>query len=131
MANLSSLIGPGNVLTSTNTANVSNKTFTNIFETRLAMPANDIDLALANYFTKTITTTTTLTLSNVPASGVATSFILDLTNGGSASITWWANLRWAGGTSPTLTSSGRDVLGFYTHDAGANWTGLVLGKDVK
>lgn len=100
-------------------------------ETKVAMAANDIDLSTANYFTKTISGATTLTVSNVPASGTTASFILDLTNGGSATITWWSGVKWAGGTAPTLTASGRDVLGFFTHDAGTTWTGLVLGKDVK
>ena len=100
-------------------------------EARSAMGASDINLSLANYFTRTISGATTLTVSNVPAAGTAASFILDLTNGGSATITWWSGVKWAGGTAPTLTSSGRDVLGFFTHDGGTTWTGLVLGKDVK
>lgn len=100
-------------------------------EARVAMAANDIGLSSANYFTKTISGATSLTVSNVPAAGTAASFILDLTNGGSATITWWSGVKWAGGTAPTLTSAGRDVLGFFTHDGGTTWTGLVLGKDVK
>ena len=95
------------------------------------MAANDIDLSLANYFTKTISSITTLTVSNIPASGVAASFILDLTNGGSFAITWWSGVKWASGTAPTLTASGRDTLGFFTYDGGTTWTGLVLGKDIK
>lgn len=100
-------------------------------EKQVAIGASNIDLALGNYFTRTISGATALTVSNIPASGVAASFILDLTNGGSGAITWWANVKWAGGTAPTLTASGRDVLGFFTHNGGTTWTGLVLGKDVK
>lgn len=100
-------------------------------EIRVAVAASDIDLSLGNYFTKTISGTTTFTVSNTPTSGTAASFILDLTNGGSATVNWWSNVKWAGGTAPTLTTSGRDSLGFYTYDAGTTWTGLVLGKDIK
>jgi hypothetical protein len=100
-------------------------------ETRSVIGASDINLLLGNIFTRTISGATTLTVSNVPASGVVVSFILDLTNGGSAAITWWAGMKWAGGTVPTLTAAGRDVLGFFTHDGGTTWTGLLLGKDVK
>lgn len=100
-------------------------------ETRVAIAASNIDLATASFFTKTISGATTFTVSNTAASGLSTSFILDLTNGGSAAITWWAGVKWAGGTAPTLTSSGRDVLGFFTHNGGTTWTGLLLGKDVK
>lgn len=106
-------------------------TITGLREVRVAMAANDIDLATGNLFTKTISGATTLTVSNIPASGTLASFILDLTNGGSATITWWSGVKWAGGTAPTLTAAGRDVLGFYTHDGGTTWTGLLLGKDVK
>lgn len=100
-------------------------------ETKVAVSASAIDVATGNYFSKTISTATTFTVSNVPTTGTAVSFILDLTNGGSATITWWSGMKWAAGTAPTLTSAGRDVLGFFTHDGGTTWTGLVLGKDVK
>jgi hypothetical protein len=100
-------------------------------ETQVAIAASNIDLSLGNYYTRTISGTTTLTVSNVPTTGTATSFILDLTNGGSATVNWWSGVKWAGGTAPTLTAAGRDALGFYTYDAGTTWTGLVLGKDIK
>jgi hypothetical protein len=100
-------------------------------EVRIAIPASNIDLATGNYFSRTISGATTLTVSNVPTTGTAVSFILDLTNGGSAAITWWSGTKWAGGAAPTLTASGRDVLGFFTYDGGTTWTGLLLGRDVK
>lgn len=106
-------------------------TLTGLREVKVAMAADNIDVATGNLFTKTISGATTLTVSNVPASGTLASFILDLTNGGSAAITWWSGVKWAGGAAPTLTAAGRDVLGFYTHDGGTTWTGLLLGKDVK
>lgn len=106
-------------------------TLTGLREVMVTVAASNIDLATGNLFTKTISGATTLTVSNVPASGTLASFILDMTNGGSATITWWSGVKWAGGTAPTLTAAGRDVLGFYTHDGGTAWTGLLLGKDVK
>lgn len=110
---------------------LTNKTITGLLETKAAIAASNIDLSTANLFSKTIGGATTFTVSNVPAAGTAASFLLDLTNGGSAVITWWSGVKWANGTAPTLTAAGRDVLGFFTHDGGATWTGLVLGKDVK
>lgn len=105
---------------------------TTVLEVRVALGAsNNIDIATGNYFTKTISSTTTFTVSNVPASGTATSFILDITNGGSATVSWWSNMKWQSGIAPTLTASGRDVLGFFTHDSGTTWTGLILAKDLK
>lgn len=109
-----------------------NKTIKGTKELRSDLSSGSaIDLSLGNYFLKTITTTTTFTVSNVPASGTGISFVLDLTNGGSQTINWWSNLKWVNGSAPTLTSSGRDVLCFFTHDAGTTWTGLVAGKDVR
>lgn len=102
-----------------------------LFGAKGAMGANNIDLTLGSVFAKTISGATTLTVSNVPATGTVASFMLDLTNGGSAVITWWAGIKWPGGWVPTLTASGRDVLGFVTHDGGTTWTGLLLGRDVR
>lgn len=100
-------------------------------ETRVALGGGSaINLSSGVLFTKTISGTTTFTLSNVPASGIAGTFILELTNGGAFTVNWWANVKWAGGAAPTLTTSGLDILGFYTHDGGSNWRGLVLAKAV-
>lgn len=100
-------------------------------ETRVAMAANDINLSTANYFTKTVSGATTFTVSNVPATGTVAEFILKLTNGGSAVITWFSGVKWAAGTAPTLTTAGLDNLAFYTEDGGTTWQGFVLSKDSK
>ena len=97
-------------------------------ETKVAMAANNIDLSTGNVFSKTISGATTLTVSNVPASGTSVTFTLNLTNGGSATITWWSGVKWAAGTAPTLTTSGRDRLVFTTEDGGTTWDGFVAGK---
>lgn len=122
-------VGGANRVSIGTSGGVSN--LTSVYEYKIAMAANDIDLLTGNFFSKTISGATTLTVSNTPASPAAVSFILDLTNGGSAAITWWSGVKWANGTAPTLTAAGRDVLGFFTHDGGTTWSGLVLGKDVK
>ena len=128
--NWAQVAGTGNVTTD-GIQTLTNKTMTGVKETKVAVAASDINLSTGNYFSKTISTTTTFTVSNVPTTGTVASFILDLTNGGSATVNWWSNVKWAGGTAPTLTASGRDILGFFTHNAGTIWNGLVLGKDVK
>ena len=60
------------------------------------MSDDNIDLATGNYFTKTISGDTTFTVTNVPSAGVVVSFILELTNAGSAVITWFSGVKWAG-----------------------------------
>ena len=60
------------------------------------------------------------------------SFIFELKNGGSAAaINWPLSVKWAGGTKPTLTISGVDILGFYSYDGGITWRGVLLSKDSK
>ena len=118
------------------TATLTNKTLTTPVltgarEVRVAMSANAIDLSAGNVFTKTISGATTFTVSNTPTTGTAASFILELTNAGSAAITWFSGVKWAGGTAPTLTAAGVDVLGFYSHDGGTTWRGMMLAKDSK
>lgn len=108
-----------------------NPTITGLKEVSIAMGANDIDLSLGNHFTKTISGATIFTVSNVATSGTVNSFILELTNAGSATITWFGGVKWASGTAPTLTTSGVDILGFYTKDGGTTYRGLVLAKDSK
>lgn len=131
-----SAVGVGDV-TLTGTQTLTNKTLTSpvlntatatgLKETKVAMAASDIDLSAGNYFTKTISGATTLTLSNVASSGSVSAFVLDLTNGGSATVTWFSGVKWNAATAPTLTASGRDVLAFFTHDGGTTWNGFVLG----
>ena len=133
-ANLAALItdetGTGANVFATNPV-LTTPTITGTKEVRVALAASNIDLATGSYFTVTITGATSLTVSNVAAAGSTSSFVLDLTNGGAGAITWWGGVKWAGGTAPTLTTTGRDSLGFFTHDGGTTWTGLVLGKDIK
>ena len=93
-------------------------------ETKTAISASNINLATGNVFTKTITGNTTFTLSNVAATGTVNSFILDLTNGGAYTVTWFSGVKWPNGTAPALSTSGRDILGFMSHDGGTTWNGF-------
>ena len=103
---------------------------TAIRETRIILTTNNLDLSTANVFVKTIVGATTFTLSNMAAAGSVNSFILELTNAGT-NVTFWAGVKWAGGTKPTLTPAGTDILGFYSHDGGITWRGILLSKDSK
>lgn len=88
----------------------------------------DIDLTLGNVVTATVdTSANTFTFSNPSASGTACSFTLILTNGGSQTVNWPASVDWAGGTAPTLTAAGVDVLTFVTVDGGTIWYGFAAG----
>ncbi len=91
----------------------------------------DIDLTLGNVVTGTVdTSATTFTFSNPSASGVACSFTLVLTNGGSQTVNWPAAVDWAGGIAPALTTAGIDILTFLTLDGGTIWYGFAAGIDM-
>jgi len=91
----------------------------------------DIDLESGNVVTGTVdTSTTTFTFSNPPTTGTAGSFTLILTNGGSQTVNWPGAVDWAGGTAPTLTTSGVDVITFTTIDAGTTYYGFAAGLDM-
>ena len=102
----------------------------NVAQNVVAVSASAIDCSAGNYFTKTASGALTWTFTNVPASRAFT-VILELTNGGTGTQTWPAAVKWPGGTAPTLTASGVDVLGFITDDGGTTWRGVQLMKDSK
>lgn len=89
------------------------------------------DLSTANFFSATLDQASTFTFSNPAGTGDFCGFVLALTNGGAFTITWPASVNWPGGTPPTLTASGLDILVFVTYNAGTDWSGLVAGLDVK
>ena len=95
-----------------------------------AVAASAIDCSAGNFFTKTAAGALTWTATNIPASR-AFSFLLELTNGGTGTQTWFSGIKWPGGTAPTLTTAGVDVLGFITDDGGTTWRGVMLMKDSK
>ena len=94
--------------------------------------ASTLDLNEGNLFTKTVTSDTTFTLTNISAiPNVVQSFILEITNGGNFIVSWWNNIKWDSGKIPELTVDGVDILGFYTSDNGNTWRGVLLSKDSK
>lgn len=84
-----------------------------------------IDWSAGSYVTATIGGALTFTFSNPAPTGKACVAYLQLTNGGSAVITWPVSVTWSGGTAPTLRASGVDLLRFYTQDGGTTWFGTA------
>ena len=92
----------------------------------------DIDLTLGNSVSATVdTSANTFTFSNPTASDEQCGFVLYLTNGGSQTVNWPASVDFAGGTAPTLTAAGVDILCFTSIDAGTRWYGFAAGLDMK
>lgn len=92
------------------------------------------DLNTSNIFTVSLTESiSSITISNVPASGIVTNFTLILTYTATpVSITWPLTFDWPGGTPPTLTNSNgkRDIFCFVSEDGGANWYAFNGGQNI-
>jgi hypothetical protein len=90
----------------------------------VAVAALEIDCALGNYFTKTISANSTFTFSNAPSTR-AYAFTLELTHT-SGVVTWPASVAWPNGLTPTLDNGKTSLFVFITDDAGTRWRGGAL-----
>ena len=101
--------------------------------------AFDIDLEAGNVQSLTITSGTfNIGLTNALASnsnsltligtnlGAGTPSFVSGAHGGGGNV-----VKWPGGTAPTVTASGVDILTFTTFDGGTNWYGFAAGIDAK
>lgn len=125
----------GNFAGSANfTFNGNNVSTTNVFEkVENLAAATVINLANAAYFTKTLSGPTTFTVIGAPATPQVGSFVLHVSNAAAgATFNFGTDVKWAGGTVPTLSSNAvtTDILGFYSIDSGTTWYGFYMGKDV-
>jgi hypothetical protein len=85
-------------------------------------PSIDVDAGGA--FSLTTSGNTTFTFVAF-TSGVSCGFILELTAGGTHTITWPASVEWAGGTAPAAPASGEtNIYVFWSRDGGTTWYGV-------
>ena len=90
-----------------------------------------VDMSTANFFSATLGSACTFAFTNPCTTGDFGGFVMELTNGGSATVTWPASVDFPGGTAPTLTASGKDLLVFVTRDAGTTYHGMAASIDSK
>jgi len=96
----------------------------NVIQTSTALGALEIDCSAGNYFTKAISTGSTFTFANVPTSGNAYGFVIEIdVTGSSTAITWPAAVKWPANTAPTLTDTKTHLFSFVTIDNGTSWRG--------
>lgn len=93
-------------------------------QTSIAVSALNIDCSLGNYFTKTISSDSTFTFSNVPASR-SYSFTLCVVHD-SGTITWPASVKWPKNTAPTLNTYKNHKFMFSTYNGGTVFYGAAL-----
>jgi len=135
LAQFNTAVTDADLVSLAGTETLTNKIITSAKYTVIALGSisgtNTLDLAAATEFTATIGGATTMAFSNAPGAGSAQVVYLRLTNAGSAAITWPANTKFAGGTAPTLTSSGVDLLAVKYDIATTTYQVFVIGLDVK
>jgi len=76
---------------------------------------------------------TTLTFSNLQASGIVHMWtIVTLGNGSATSVTWPAAIKWPGGTAPNITGTNtkRDIYQFVTYDGGTTIYAIIVGQNL-
>ena len=82
-----------------------------------------INLSSGLFISATITGATTFSFTNTPTDAVVV--VMQLTNGGSQTITWPSSIKWAGGKAPKLTASGVDIIVLTTDSSGSSWYGIA------
>ena len=124
-----------NNLTVTGTLIPTNVAFTGYVETANSVTQSSgvltLNLLSGSVFYVTMTAAiTSITFTNIPASGKVVSFILNVTVAG-YTITWPASVKWANGTAPTLsTTSGKtDIFSFFTYNGGTTWFAAIVGQN--
>jgi hypothetical protein len=106
------------------------KRYTETKTTITSAATTNLDCSLGNVFEVNLNTSiTTLTFSNVPASGNVFSLTLFINKNGSETITWPGSVLWAGAQAPTLTATAGkvDVISLATHNGGTTWYGFSAG----
>lgn len=94
-----------------------------------AVAAQDIDVSVSEFHTKSISSDTTFTFSGATASK-AQGFLLELTiSGASTNPTWPASVQWEDGVEAD-PGPGKHLFGFVTFDGGTSWTGFIGAQAV-
>lgn len=88
-----------------------------------ALAGTEIDVSLAECFTKSISSNTTFTFTGATASKFQ-GFILELTISSAAVPTFPASVQWSGSAEPS-PGNGKHEFGFFTTDGGTSWVGFL------
>jgi hypothetical protein len=132
---LQTLTVTGNVVTDTLLTGNSFTQFTSVATTYVEVAeivaTNQIDITKGNFFSVEVTGPITLDVINstIGPGPFVVSFVLEVKDGG-INVSWWPNIIWAGGSTPALTTTGTDVLAFYSV-GGTAWRGFILALDMK
>ena len=92
--------------------------------------ATDFDVADGTYVVATFGASAVAELGFVGGdSDESQEWVLELTNGGQGTLTWGSEVEWPGGSAPTLTAAGVDLLRFYSPDGSVRVLGTLIDLD--
>jgi hypothetical protein len=112
------------------------KAYRDYLSTTTSSGATTVDLSTSNWFKYTLSSNSTYTFSNAPASGNAFTVTLLLVQGtgGGKTVGFGNTIYWAGGQIPpaTTTAAGNtDLWTFTTLDGGSTFYGTLAIKDAR
>ena len=136
----------GTIVGTSDSQSLTNKTITTPTITKPVMDATN---PTAQTYTPSIAGTATLDLSlsnqhriTMPAGNITIAlsndtnsqvFLVSITQDGTGSrtVTWFSTIKWAGGSTPTLTTtaSKRDTFGFIRTGSGT-YDGFIIGQNI-
>jgi hypothetical protein len=126
IANTAATLGDNNTYTGTNTFKKTAQTVVTATDAATVT----FDLSQGNIQQVTLGGNRTLALSNVDAGQI---FVLRLIQDGTGTrtVTWFSTIKWAGGVTPTLTTTAGkiDIFQFICTSAG-NYDGFVVGQNL-
>jgi hypothetical protein len=101
-----------------------------------ASGAVTVNLQTANWFKYLLTSNSTFTFSNAPASGnvFTAQLILVQGSGGGKTVSWGNTIYWAGGQVPPATTAqagNTDIWTLTTYDGGSTFIGTLTVKDAR
>ena len=89
--------------TLTNKVAITAKNYVTTLHNNTSNAATAIDLSLGNFIKFSLTANTTVSISTVtPSIGT---YILEIVQGGTYTVTFPAAWKWSGGTAPTITAT--------------------------
>ena len=96
-------------------------------QNKTVIPANgSINLLGGTFFTKTLTSSETVTFDNAPSSNVVVTFSVEISASGAYSVAWPGTVQWESGITPSIDTDGTALFTFYTSDGGSSYRGSLV-----
>lgn len=90
----------------------------------------EIDYSLGRHVVMALNADTALSVVEWDETGEVNRLTLEIHSSGTRAITWPGAVKWSGGTPPTLTGNGIDIIILTTTNAGAEIFGFAAGLDM-